>query len=172
MTKKHLTLGKYKEFLNLKRDAVNNDKETQKKLAAFDNEYHDEMAKFKEVMDKLNLGLSSFPKLPTFDYSPPLSTFLRSPEEVQNEAILEELIKIRQLQERQQTQVVETPISPQISEQPKPAKDAGFDAWFDYYYYCRSIRRKYTLRELAKDMGFSLSYIKAQHRLYKQDKDL
>jgi hypothetical protein len=62
---------------------------------------------------------------------------------------------------------------PIISNDPKkPAKNAGFDAWFDFYHLCKRERRKYTLPELAKDMGYSLGHVKTMHALYKSERGI
>ncbi len=60
----------------------------------------------------------------------------------------------------------------QQSDSPKPQKDAGWDAWFDYYHHCKKIGKKYTLVELSVDIGYSLQRVKEQHALYKASRDL
>ena len=48
----------------------------------------------------------------------------------------------------------------------KPPAGSSIDLWFDYYHQCRLKGFAYTLRDLAEDTGYKISYIKLLHRQY------
>ena len=52
----------------------------------------------------------------------------------------------------------------------KPAKDAPRDQWFDYYHQMKGIGFKYTLNDLASDLGLSHGHVRDLHILYKINK--
>jgi len=60
---------------------------------------------------------------------------------------------------------------PGTSQQPaqsagRPCGEAGWEPWFKYYYEMQEAKRKYTLKDLAKDMGYSYSYVREQKARY------
>jgi hypothetical protein len=54
---------------------------------------------------------------------------------------------------------------PSIPDQPKLG--TNLDGWFDWYHACREKGLKATLQDVADKSGYSLSYIKQQHVLYR-----
>ncbi|NPV84400.1 MAG: hypothetical protein HPY45_00130 [Anaerolineae bacterium] len=54
----------------------------------------------------------------------------------------------------------------------KPPKGSSIDCWFDYYYQARQKGFNYTLKNLAKDTGYQLEYLKLLFRQYRQQHHL
>lgn len=51
----------------------------------------------------------------------------------------------------------------------KPRDISNYDDWFDYYHACKKAKFKYTLNDLANDVGISSSHAKRLHALYKAE---
>jgi hypothetical protein len=58
----------------------------------------------------------------------------------------------------------ERPVALEKPEQ--PAKESGFDAWFEYYYGMREAGYKITLRDIADKTDFSYGYIRQKKSEY------
>ena len=62
-------------------------------------------------------------------------------------------------------------IPPKPEPPAKPEKGASLDAWFDYYHAMKNIGYQYTLRDVAKEVGYSYGYIRQQHANYSAEHD-